>query len=407
MPVITLFSGTFCKKDQVIEKLLSQTGYTPLFDKELALKASAVGDLAPTRIERAFAAKTSVFNKFTHEKERSITCLRVALAQALAHDNLLISGFTAQLIPQSISHVLRVCLIADMPFRVSAAAAEKALSSKNATRLIHKQDEDKAAWVAHLLNVKDPWDTTLYDLVIPMGKTGVEKAAALIEENLAKEVVKPDAASQKAVADFLLAANVEMALAGKGHHVNVDATDGSVMVTINRQALSLGKLEEELKSIAEKVSGVKSVETRVGKEFYQADIYRKFDFEMPGRVLLVDDEREFVETLSERLLMRDMGSVVAYDGESALDLVKSDEPEVMILDLQMPGINGIEVLRQVKTTNPGIEVIILTGHGSEDDRKTCMELGAFAYLHKPVDIDLLSETLKKATAKVRAATAAE
>jgi DNA-binding NtrC family response regulator len=67
----------------------------------------------------------------------------------------------------------------------------------------------------------------------------------------------------------------------------------------------------------------------------------------------------------------------------------------------MPGIDGIEVLRQVKETNPEIEVIILTGHGSEADRETCMKLGAFAYLQKPVDIDLLSETLKKANEKIR------
>ena len=73
----------------------------------------------------------------------------------------------------------------------------------------------------------------------------------------------------------------------------------------------------------------------------------------------------------------------------------------MILDLKMPGIDGIEVLRRVKETNPEIEVIILTGHGSEADRETCMKLGAFAYLHKPVNIDLLSETLKKANEKIK------
>jgi two-component system response regulator CpxR len=67
----------------------------------------------------------------------------------------------------------------------------------------------------------------------------------------------------------------------------------------------------------------------------------------------------------------------------------------------MPGIDGIEVLRRVKETNPEIEVIILTGHGSEEARKVCMDLGAFAYLHKPVDIDMLSETLKKANEKVQ------
>jgi len=67
----------------------------------------------------------------------------------------------------------------------------------------------------------------------------------------------------------------------------------------------------------------------------------------------------------------------------------------------LTAIDGIEVLRRVKETNPGIEVIILTGHGSDEDRKVCMDLGAFAYLHKPVDIDMLSETLKKANEKVQ------
>jgi DNA-binding NtrC family response regulator len=163
----------------------------------------------------------------------------------------------------------------------------------------------------------------------------------------------------------------------------------------------LGRLEEELRDIASPVAGVRSVETAVGKDFYRTDIYRRIDFETPSRVLLVDDEREFAQTLSERLQMRDVGSAVAYDGESALKLVKDDEPDVMILDLKMPGIDGIEVLRRVKRTNPHIEVIILTGHGSDEDCKTCMELGAFAYLQKPVDIDLLSETLRKANEKAR------
>jgi DNA-binding NtrC family response regulator len=67
----------------------------------------------------------------------------------------------------------------------------------------------------------------------------------------------------------------------------------------------------------------------------------------------------------------------------------------------MPGIDGIEVLRRVKATRPDIEVIILTGHGSEADREICMKLGAFAYLTKPVDIDLLSKTIKEANEKIR------
>ena len=153
-----------------------------------------------------------------------------------------------------------------------------------------------------------------------------------------------------------------------------------VTLTINKHVLMLSRLEEELRSIAGQVPGVRSVATQVGQGFHQADIYRKYNFEAPSKVLLVDDEREFVQTLSERLLLREMGSAVAYDGESALSLIKEDEPEVMILDLKMPGIDGIEVLRRVKSSNPDMEVIMLTGHGSEADREVCMNLGAFAYL---------------------------
>jgi len=123
---------------------------------------------------------------------------------------------------------------------------------------------------------------------------------------------------------------------------------------------------------------------------------------VPSKVLLVDDECEFVQTLSERLLLRDMGSAVAHDGESALKLIAEDDPEVLVLDLKMPGLDGIEVLRRVKKTRPDVEVIILTGHGSETDRQTCMQLGAFAYMHKPVDIEVLTAKLNEANMKVQA-----
>jgi YesN/AraC family two-component response regulator len=69
----------------------------------------------------------------------------------------------------------------------------------------------------------------------------------------------------------------------------------------------------------------------------------------------------------------------------------------------MPGVEGFDVLKKIKETKPHIEVIILTGHGSEKDRKTCMELGAFAYLHKPADIDLITETMQEAYKKIEQA----
>ncbi|MCK7577489.1 MAG: hypothetical protein MZV65_17925 [Chromatiales bacterium] len=120
--------------------------------------------------------------------------------------------------------------------------------------------------------------------------------------------------------DFLLAAQVEVALAKEGHNVQVDADDGAVDAD-HQQARADAEPAGRRAQIDRRARcpGVRSMnDSSVGKDYHQADVYRRFDFELPSKVLLVDDEREFVQTLSERLLMRDMGSAVAYDGESAL-----------------------------------------------------------------------------------------
>jgi DNA-binding NtrC family response regulator len=114
------------------------------------------------------------------------------------------------------------------------------------------------------------------------------------------------------------------------------------------------------------------------------------------KVLLVDDEEEFIESLAERLSMRELGSDTAYDGEQALSFVSREEPDVMVLDLKMPGIDGMEVLRQVKKTYPEIQVIILTGHGTKQHEDEARRLGAFDYMEKPVDIEILVSSMKAA-----------
>jgi DNA-binding NtrC family response regulator len=114
------------------------------------------------------------------------------------------------------------------------------------------------------------------------------------------------------------------------------------------------------------------------------------------KVLMVDDEEDFVTTLSERMKLREVDSEVALDGEQALQRVEDDIPDVMVLDLKMPGIDGLEVLRRVRKAYPQIPVVILTGHGSEKDEAEARRLGAFDYLQKPVDIEKLIKTLRKA-----------
>jgi two-component system response regulator CpxR len=401
MSIISLFGGIFCRETPLTKKIVESTGYQLLKDTDIVHEASRVSGIPTNKIERSFSAKASVFNKFTHEKERSIANLKLVLAGNIAKDKTVIEGFSGLLIPQSINHVLKVCLIADMKSRIALAMEKDSISENEAVKIIRKTDEDRAAWIQRIFNKNDPWDQSVYDVIIPTDKMKDDDIIDLISKLMNKSALLFNESTKKAIVDFELAAKIEAALTREGHNVDVNSIEGKIILTINKNVLMLSRLEEELKNIALKITGVKSVETKVGPEFHKADIYRKYDFEMPSKVLLVDDEREFVQTLSERLLMRDMGSAVAYDGESALELIREDEPEVMILDLRMPGIDGIEVLRKVKETQPEIEVIILTGHGSEADKEVCMNLGAFAYLHKPVDIDLLSETIKQANEKIQ------
>jgi DNA-binding NtrC family response regulator len=114
------------------------------------------------------------------------------------------------------------------------------------------------------------------------------------------------------------------------------------------------------------------------------------------KVLFVDDEEDFVRTMAERMEMREVGSEVALDGQQALQMLEDEVPDVMVLDLRMPGIDGLEVLRRVKKMYPQMEVIIMTGHGSEVDEAEARRLGAFDYLRKPVDINDLMEAVRNA-----------
>lgn len=114
------------------------------------------------------------------------------------------------------------------------------------------------------------------------------------------------------------------------------------------------------------------------------------------KVLLVDDEKEFVKSLSERMQLREVQSKVAYGGDEALQTMNDDLPDVMVLDLKMPGMDGMELLRRTKKAFPGVQIVMLTGHGSKKDEEEARRLGAFEYLSKPVSISDLMKTVSAA-----------
>ena len=113
------------------------------------------------------------------------------------------------------------------------------------------------------------------------------------------------------------------------------------------------------------------------------------------RVLLVDDEVEFVSTLSERLNLRSFEAQTATSGEDALVKIDQSPPDLVLLDMLMPGMNGIEVLKRIKRDHPQIKVILLTGRGSWDGIQGIRE-GAYDCLMKPIQIEELMQIMANA-----------
>ncbi len=115
-------------------------------------------------------------------------------------------------------------------------------------------------------------------------------------------------------------------------------------------------------------------------------------------VLLVDDEADFVEIMTKRLKKRGFQVEVAYSGPEALDaLSKTEKIDIVLLDVKMPGMDGIEALGEIKKHNPLVEVIMLSGHATVDSAVEGLKLGAFDYLMKPCDIKVLMQKLNGAT----------
>lgn len=119
-------------------------------------------------------------------------------------------------------------------------------------------------------------------------------------------------------------------------------------------------------------------------------------FKTTRYILLVDDEEDFVEMLSLRLKEFGENVLAAYNGEECLQTLGQSEVDVVILDVKMPGMDGIETLQEIKKRFPLVEVIMLTGHGTLESAVQGMKLGAFDFLLKPADFEDLLDKLKRA-----------
>lgn len=120
-------------------------------------------------------------------------------------------------------------------------------------------------------------------------------------------------------------------------------------------------------------------------------------------ILIIDDEVKFADMLSRRLSLRNILCRVCYDGLSGLQWIK-DNPgaaTLILLDLKLPDMYGTQVLARIKEIDPALPVFIITGHGTREDEKTCLDLGAAEFIHKPVSIEKITTLLTHARGEVQ------
>jgi len=399
MPIIAITSGIYSNTGERVQKLSENLSCEVITDNDIIGEVVRRDGIKEATLLKVIQSKKLAFNDFTHEQEKCIACMKKAISEYISKGNCIFHGVIGHLVPQEMSHVMRVLMITDKNRRIKNGMDKLGLSEKEIKKKIETSDRYAFLWI-NTISGKKAWDKSLYDIVIPTDKLNITESVKLILEHSEKLSDISAGIVEKEADDFKLAASVEIVLTEIGGGLMAASNDGNIVVTINKKLMMLSKFQQKIIKIVQKIPGVKSVDTKIGQNYYKNDIVHSHEFETPLRILLVDDEKDFVQTLSERLKMRQFASEVVYNGQEALDFTDREETEVMVLDLKMPGIDGFEVLRKIKQTKPGIEVIILTGHGSEKDKNVCMDLGAFAYLQKPADIDQLTDTMKRAYEKI-------
>ena len=117
---------------------------------------------------------------------------------------------------------------------------------------------------------------------------------------------------------------------------------------------------------------------------------------MEAKVLLVDDEKDFLESMSERMRLRGMDVITSSSAKEALEVIENDVFDAIILDIQLPEMDGMAVLKKIKTKHPEAQVILLTGHASLEKGVEAIKIGASDYLEKPADMEALSKKIKEA-----------
>lgn len=283
MPAHIFIQGEkFTNTGNIVQWIVSRTGWPVVTDSDLIRQAGERFDMGAEKIERALLRRGQTMKRSQHQRKKVAAYLKSALAETLRSEAGIICGMSGHLIPPQMPHVLRVLVTASTDDRIRRATLDRKIPEKEARRQIEKTDSQSFQCHCHFTGSNGPRSAS-YDVVVPSDVLDTEAAAHLILDHLAEKANAAADDVAKALDDFTLTANVQLAMSEKGYDITAAAESGNVRLTVERKVLRLGKMSEKLKRMVEAMPDVDAVEVAVGRDFYQTDIVRRARFEMaPG-----------------------------------------------------------------------------------------------------------------------------
>jgi hypothetical protein len=257
-------------------------------DPALVKQTGQAQDLRTDLIFKSIQCRQIPFDNFTHDRKKCLAALKVQISQNILNGPCLFSGVLSHLIPASISGIYRIMSIPPMQVRRQRAMTIDQLSSHAAAHAISRSDRRDERFAAQL-NLDNLWDPTRHDMNLEWGKIDPATHDMTREDanlTVAKlrpgiEIAMSDPNQKMSALDFNISSRVEAALAGLGHRLIIESDSGHVLVTLDGKVMNLAQAQKQIADLARTVSGVRSVKTKIGPNFYKGGIARNLNFTAP------------------------------------------------------------------------------------------------------------------------------
>ncbi len=246
----------------VAEKAAKRLGFECL-SRDVLLEASDKFNIPEIKLVNAIIDTPSLLNRFTHGQESYIAYIQSALTRHLCKDNIVYHGLAGHVFLKEVSHVLKVCIVANLETRVANLMESEEVTEREAATWISKVDKERRKWTQQLYGV-DPWDPLLYDLVIKIDRFDIDDVVETIYQSARLPRFRTTKESQLGLEDLALACEIKAELLGKHPGISVTSTGGNVILYVDTGDHNARRLKGSVNNLRTKVKGINNIEIHEG-----------------------------------------------------------------------------------------------------------------------------------------------